>query len=66
MGVFADDVVIWTSAKNNAKQQNILEQRMKETLDSLHNWASENNMKINISKTAYQFSQCAIKMTTST
>ena len=48
IGMYADDIVIWASTKKNAKQHKILEQTINE-------WATENNMEINASKTVYQF-----------
>jgi len=55
IGTYADNVVIWASAKNNAKQHKTLEQTMNTALNSLSKWATENNMEINASKTVYQF-----------
>jgi len=55
MGMYADDVVIWASTKNNAKQHKTLEQTMNTVLNSLSKWATDNNMEINASKTVYQF-----------
>ena len=55
IGMYADDVVIWASTKNNAKQHKTLEQTMNTSLNSLSKWATENNMEINASKTVYQF-----------
>jgi hypothetical protein len=55
MGMYADDIVIWASTKNNAKQHRTLEQTMNTVLNSLSKWAIENNMEINASKTVYQF-----------
>ena len=53
--MYADDVVIWASTKNNAKQHKPLEQTISTALNSLSKWATENNMEINASKTVYQF-----------
>jgi len=53
--MYADDVVIWASTKNNAKQHKTLEQTINTALNSLSKWATENNMEINASKTVYQF-----------
>jgi fructose-1,6-bisphosphatase len=53
--MYADNVVIWASTKNNAKQHKTLEQTMNTALNSLSKWATENNMEINASKTVYQF-----------
>jgi len=55
IGMYANDVVIWTSTKNNAKQHETLEQTITNALNSLSKWATENNMEINTSKTVYQF-----------
>ena len=55
MGMYADDVIIWASTKNNAKQHKTLEQTMNTALNSLSKWATENSMAINASKTVYQF-----------
>lgn len=55
LGMFADDVVIWTSAKNNTKKQELLEQTMNTALNNLNSWATEYNMIINTLKTVYQF-----------
>ena len=55
IGMYADDVVIWTSTKNNAKQHKTLEQTITNALTSLSKWATENNMEINAAKTVYQF-----------
>jgi hypothetical protein len=49
------DVVVWTSAKNNAKQHKTLGQTMNTALNSLSKWAMGNNMEITASKTVYQF-----------
>jgi len=54
IGMYADDTVIWASTKNNAKHKT-LEQTLNTALNSLSKWATENNMEINASKTAYQF-----------
>jgi acyl-homoserine lactone acylase PvdQ len=53
--MYTNDVVIWTSTKNNAKQHKTLEQRINNALNSLSKWATENNMEINAAKTVYQF-----------
>ena len=55
MGMYADDVVMWASTKNNAKQHKTLEQTMNTALNSLSKWVTERNMEINASKTVYQF-----------
>lgn len=55
IGLYADNAVVWTSTKNNAKQHKTLEQTMNTALYSLSKWAAENNMEINASKTVYQF-----------
>jgi hypothetical protein len=55
IGMYADDVVIWTSTKNNAKQHKTLEQTINNALNFLSKWATENNMEINASKKVYQF-----------
>jgi len=54
MGMYANDVVIWTSTKNNAKQHETLEQTINSALNSLSMWATDNNMEINTCKTVYQ------------
>jgi len=53
--MYGDDVVIWASTKNNAKQHKTLEQTIHTVLKSLSKWVTENNMEINASKTVYQF-----------
>ena len=55
IGMYADNVVIWASTKNNAKQHKALEQTINTALNSLSKWVTENNMEINVSKTVYQF-----------
>lgn len=55
VGMFADDVVIWITGKNNKKQQNNLEHTANEALSVLQEWTIENNMEINTTKTVYQF-----------
>jgi hypothetical protein len=52
--MFADKVVIWSSAEIN-KQQRTLEKNMNHSLEFLNSWATENNMIISKSKTRYQF-----------
>jgi len=54
--MYAVDVVIWTSTKNNAKQHKTLEQTINIALYSLSKLATENNMEINASKSVYKFS----------
>jgi len=53
--MYANDIVVWTSTKNNAKRNKTLEQTMNTVLNSLSKWATENNVEINASKTIYQF-----------
>jgi hypothetical protein len=53
--LFADDLVIWTSAKNKSTQQQKLTEIMNNALQALEKWAAENNMIINAQKTNYQF-----------
>jgi len=55
IGIYVDNVVIWASTKNNAKQHKTLEQTINTALNSLSKWATENNMQINASKSVYQF-----------
>ena len=55
VSMFADDVVIWTNAKNDKNQRQKLENTMNKALETLQTWAVKNNMKINKSKTVYQF-----------
>jgi len=55
IGMYADNVVIWASTKNNAKQHKALEQTINTALNSLSKWVTENKMEINASKTVYQF-----------
>jgi hypothetical protein len=51
----ADNVVVWTSAKNNNKQQRTLENTMIHSPEVLNSWTTENSMIIRKSKTIYQF-----------
>jgi len=53
--MFATDIVIWTSAKNNSKQQRTLENNKNHSLEALNSWSTENNMIISKSKTMYKF-----------
>lgn len=53
--MFADDIVIWTAPKNDKIQQSSLEIKINEALKLLGDWAMENNMIINTTKTVYQF-----------
>ena len=56
VSIFADDVVIWTSACNRSlRQKEKLEQTMNEALEELTAWSSENNMIVNKLKIVYQF-----------
>jgi len=55
IGIYVDNVVIWASTKNNAKQHKTLEQTINTALNSLSKWATENNIQINASKSVYQF-----------
>ena len=51
--LYADDLVLWTSApKYRAKE--IIETKLNRTLDDLHKWCTVNAMSINTSKSAYQ------------
>ena len=53
--MYADDVVIWTTAKNtNKKLFDILHKDMNAALTALTEWSDNNNMKINVQKTNYQ------------
>jgi len=52
--MYADDVIIWTSTKNNAKQHKTLEQTINNALNSPSKWTTENNMEVDASKTVYQ------------
>lgn len=52
--MFADDMLIWTSAKNNVKQLNMLETKNNSALELLSSWAEDNNMEISKTKTIYQ------------
>jgi hypothetical protein len=53
--LFADDVVIWTTATNKSTQQQKLTLTMNNALQALEKWAAENNMIISTQKTNYQF-----------
>jgi predicted solute-binding protein len=55
VSMFADDVVIWSSTKNNNKQQKTLEKIMNHSLEVLNSLAAENTMLISKSNTMYQF-----------
>ena len=61
--MYADDVVIWTSTKNNAKQHKTLEQTINNALNSLNKWTTANNMEINAAKTVYQVFSMRLKNT---
>ena len=55
--MYADDLVLWTSAKKQAIQQ--VEHTLNVALEDLHNWCTENSMTVNTSKSACQsFSLC--------
>lgn len=53
--MFANDIVTWTSAKNNNKQQRNLENNMNHFLKVLNSWSTENNIINSKSKTMYKF-----------
>ena len=55
VNMFADDVVVWCSAKHNKKHKEILEKTMNESLNTLKKWATDNNMTISAEKTKYQY-----------
>jgi hypothetical protein len=63
IGMYADDVVIWTSTKNNAKQHKTLEQTINNALKSLSKWATENKVEINTPKAVYQVFSMRLKNT---
>jgi len=54
--MFADDVVIWASAKNNNKQQKTVEKTMNHSFEVLNAWATENNMITRSQKLCTSFS----------
>ena len=56
VGMFADDVVIWTSTKNRQNKTHYQElvETMKNAITNLEKWSNENNMSINTSKTQFQ------------
>jgi hypothetical protein len=49
--MFDDDVIIWTSGRDPAE----LESRMNLALQKLHDWAKENELTVNTSKTTYDY-----------
>lgn len=53
--MFANDILIWTSAKNNNKQQRNLENNMNHFPNVLNSWSTENNIINSKSKTMYKF-----------
>jgi hypothetical protein len=53
--MFADNVVIRSSAKIKNKQQRTLEKNINHSLEFLNSGATENNIIISKSKTRYQF-----------
>ena len=61
--MYTNDVVIWTSTKNNAKQHKTLEQTINNALNSLNKWTTVNNMEINAAKTVYQVFSMRLKNT---
>mgnify|MGYP000415626391 CR=1 FL=1 len=54
--MFADDIVIWTTCKNSARNHNQqLENTINKAAEKLQMWSLENNMEISIPKTNYQY-----------
>jgi hypothetical protein len=49
--MFVDGVIIWTSGSDPAE----LESRMNLALQKLHDWVNENELKVNKSKTTYDY-----------
>ena len=49
--MFADDIILWTTAKNDKNQKKKLQNNMNMALEAVNKWAQVNNMIINVDKT---------------